>query len=68
SADGGGIGEAARTLLEKGRQEPGRPADSVAENMENLLGKHPKEDEKRQETKRQSTILTYLSSVLTIKE
>ncbi|MCY1514253.1 hypothetical protein D3C87_343310 [compost metagenome] len=49
SAPQEGNGEAARTLLRKGRQEPERPADSVAEKVKILGRKHPKEDEKRRE-------------------
>jgi len=49
SADGGGNGEAARALPGKGRQEPGRPADSVAEKAEILGRKLWKETEKRRE-------------------
>ena len=49
SAPQEGNGEAARALPEKGRQEPERPAPSVAEKAEILGRKHPKEDEKRRE-------------------
>ena len=63
-----GIPKVVRTLPGKGPEKPERPADSVPEKAEILGRKHPKEDEKRRETKLQPTILTYLSSVLTIKQ
>ncbi|MCY1538278.1 hypothetical protein D9M68_738100 [compost metagenome] len=68
SAPQAGIVEAARTILGKGPEKPEWPADSVAEKTEILGRKHPKETEKRRKTKHQPTILTYLSSVLTIKQ
>ncbi len=49
SAPQEGIVEAARALPEKGPEKPERPAASVAENVEDLLGKHSKETEKRRE-------------------
>jgi hypothetical protein len=53
SAPQEGIPKVVRTLPEKGPEKPERPADSVADKAEILGRKHPKEDEKRQETKRQ---------------